>query len=352
MPPPFNDHDPEADDSGLPAWPSGSSSSSPFRQTFPHGLPSIGDTVSPQELQATTDPHGLVSSGNYQEDMTSMLIWSDSDNSLPALPQPPVPSSPHRRASQRSGTSSRPSTALTYQEGRRPLPTGPGQPIAPREFGPPLVGTEPDPQGPSSAGGPHDQSPPDLILPSNGSTRPGSRASHRRTPSSVAAPQTWAPPLPAAMDHHHGLPIRVPGAFFPPGQDTPSFVPVGRTGIASAAQGNTWPIERELFEQLVAAERGHGAHRRGNTKLTYKEILAKYNKWDVRESTLRGIKRKITLPKEHRERVPRWSAEHVSRARQQQQTQPGWISSLLFEDLSTDRSDTDRLTLHQRAPLH
>lgn len=171
----------------------------------------------------------------------------------------------------------------------------------------------------SSTGGVQQQRvPSDFTLPSNNTSSkpPSSRPSkHHRLPSRAPLQGTFPSPLlsPASVPASQSNKAMIP---FPPGQDEPNFVPIGHEGVASAAQGNAWPIERELFENLVVAERGHrytGDENRSHRarKLAYKEILAKYNTWDIKESTLRGIKRKITLPKEHRERVPRWNEEHV-----------------------------------------
>lgn len=134
---------------------------------------------------------------------------------------------------------------------------------------------------------------------------------HKRTPK---------PPKPPARAPKviHSTPRRVlrlragpknntNSTFVAPSANMPGFVPISHRGTASAAQGNCWPIPRELLEQIVAAERAAGEQ-----KLTYKEIKAKYDAWQISESTLRGIKRVFELPREHRERIPTWKAEHVS----------------------------------------
>ncbi|KAF3769524.1 hypothetical protein M406DRAFT_66015 [Cryphonectria parasitica EP155] len=97
-----------------------------------------------------------------------------------------------------------------------------------------------------------------------------------------------------------------------PGRNEPGFVPFGSEGVASAAQGNRWPIDRRLMEQIIAAERGVGVEGEYGRRvgLSYKAIKGKYDEWKSAESTLRGIKRCYQLPKEHRERKPTWGPEH------------------------------------------
>lgn len=328
MPLPFIDHDVSTLDNnfatsfgesdsnfnGLPGWTSGSSSSSPFRQAVNNSV--MDGTVSPREL-LFHDSHAMFHPAPCLEDM-GLFTFSDSDNSLPSLPQPPMPPNSRRRTGQRSGNSTKASQTLNHQHGRHPLPTGSGQSAFRGQFE--ELRTYVLPHGndigqPSfSTGSQEQQSHQELILKSNGPSSSNGykvlRPSRRQT-ASQAPTHAFGGPLVMVPSTSTATATTVPMSFFPPGQNMPGFIPIGRVGIASAAQGNRWPIERKLMEQLVGAERGHGEHK-PKMRLTYKEIMAKYSRWDIKESTLRGIKRKITLPKEHRERKPRWDAEHVS----------------------------------------
>lgn len=107
---------------------------------------------------------------------------------------------------------------------------------------------------------------------------------------------------------------------FPPGRDLPGFVPFGRKRQASSSQGNHWPIEPELRGQIVHAELDNFKHRPEHQRLTYGEILEKYDQWNPIEgvkggvvaSTLRGYNRRYTIPdKEHRVRRPQWNEQHL-----------------------------------------
>lgn len=95
-----------------------------------------------------------------------------------------------------------------------------------------------------------------------------------------------------------------PISSFPPGQNRPGFVPIGRTGMASVAQGNSHPLDLTLKKRIIVAERDAG--------LTYRAIKNKYTRWREAESTYRGLDRTARLPLEHRERVATWSEHHVS----------------------------------------
>lgn len=99
-------------------------------------------------------------------------------------------------------------------------------------------------------------------------------------------------------------PILPSQSLFPPGQNRPGFVPIGRLGVASVAQGNIHPLDLTLKKRIIVAERDAG--------LTYKAIKNKYTRWREAESTYRGLDRTARLPVEHRERVASWSEQHVS----------------------------------------
>lgn len=348
MPVPFIDHqfstlddsfstpcgENEANFRSFPGWNSGSSSSSPFRYIVNRNV--VDDTVSPRQVLF----HGsyLSHPESYTDDM-SVFTFSDSEKSMHSVPEPSMHSTQRRKTGQRSGTISRSSQNHNFQQGRHPLPEGPGQAI-PRSH---LGGFEPygQPFGSVRQQGystrtQQEELHPELTLGSNGSTP---RPSRRQTTSQTQA-ATFDGPLNAVLTSSgEAKPI------FPPGQKMPGFVPIGRIGIAIAAQGNRWPIERNLMEQIVGAERGHGEYRR-KTRLTYKEIMAKYSHWDIKESTLRGIKRKITLPKEHRERKPKWDEEHVSTL-----SQTYHISIILFFVL-TNILHSDQLSSSSCPHLH
>ncbi|KAJ4407501.1 hypothetical protein N0V82_009894 [Gnomoniopsis sp. IMI 355080] len=316
---------------GPPGWTSGSSSSSPFRQvSMHHGA--MEETVSPREL-LSHDSHAaaMLHAAPYTEDL-GMFTFSDSDSALHSLPQPAMPSNDmnanknnRRKTGQRSGTSTRFSQNPAYQHGRRPLPAGPGQSVSRgqseesgtyglssgNDFGQQSYSTQNQQQ----------QSTQEPILRSNGpESATGYKALRpsRRQPTSQLQTHAFGGPLhtaPTTITTSTTTTTTSPMSTFPPGQDMPGFVPIGRVGVASAAQGNHWPIDRKLMEQLVGAERGgHGEHR-PKTRLAYREIQAKYSRWPVKESTLRGIMRKISLPKEHRERKPTWDAEHIKSLR-------------------------------------
>lgn len=299
----------EASFNGLPGWTSGSSSSSPFRQSVHQNV--VDNTVSPREV-VFHGSYAMAHPGSYADDM-GMFTFSDSESSMHSLPQPTLPSTHNHKEGQRYGTPSRSSQSHSFQQGRHPLPEGPGQALPRNQFGGlDTYGHHPEGtvgQQSYSIGARQEAFHREPILRSNGPSsvygnkplRPSRRQQTPQAPTNAFG----GPDNGVLTSSTQASPI------FPPGKDMPGFVPIGRIGIATAAQGNRWPIERQLMERLVGAERGHGEYRR-NTRLTYKEILAKYSRWDLKESTLRGIKRKITLPKEHRERKPRWDAEHVS----------------------------------------
>lgn len=101
-----------------------------------------------------------------------------------------------------------------------------------------------------------------------------------------------------------GIPSQQHTLSFPPGQNRLGFVPIGCLGIASAAQGNTHPLDLALKKRIIVAERDAG--------LTYKAIQSKYTRWREAESTYRGLDRTARLPIEHRERVASWGDKHVS----------------------------------------
>lgn len=298
----------ETNFNSFPGWTSGSSSSSPFRPTVHRNV--VNDTVSPRQVlfQGSYMAHPE----SCTDDM-SMFTFSDSENSMHSVPEPSMPSTHRRKTSQTSGTMSRTSQNRSFQQGRHPLPEGPGQSMARSQLGGLETYVQPLGGGPGqesySTGSQQEDFHRELTLRSNGpiSTYVNKPLRPSRSQStSQAQTTTFGGPLNIVP------PVSVEAKpIFPPGRNMPGFVPIGRIGIANAAQGNRWPIERKLMEQIVGAERGHGEYRR-KTRLTYKEIMAKYSRWDIKESTLRGIKRKITLPKEHRERKPRWDAEHVS----------------------------------------
>lgn len=330
-----------------PSWTPGwgpAYASSPFRQDqeIHHGLPAIG-TISPEQLHPTSQ-YDMMSLSN--EEMGS-FTFSDSDGSFQAghlqHAEDPIASS-HRfmntklkahvvgddavdnSRSNYHDSDDRHHGAFRQQQQhqhhqasiRRPLPSGRSQNSQGSinsSHGRRLENAS-VPRNP----GIHSQQPQPILRSNKSSTNstnmstiaidshhPGIVPSSSSTPFafSALAPVNLAPnPFYAAQ----GV------AIFPPGQDQPGFVPIGEDRVASRAQGNDWPIPRDLMERIIAAERdsagSHGGSKEG--QLTYKQIKAKYSRWRISESTLRGIKRVHDLPKEHRERVPTWNDEHVS----------------------------------------
>lgn len=112
---------------------------------------------------------------------------------------------------------------------------------------------------------------------------------------------------------------------FPPGRHLPGFVPLGTKRRASADQGNYWPIESELRGEIVHAELDNHKRRPELQRLTYREILEKYNEWNPVEgvkggvvaSTLRGYNRRYTIPdKKNRVRRPQWREQHLRALRE------------------------------------
>lgn len=88
---------------------------------------------------------------------------------------------------------------------------------------------------------------------------------------------------------------------FPPGQDSPGFIAFGIAGVASEEQGNVANITKSLRRQIVFAERNC------SPRLTWTQIQAKYDKWTVKQDTLRGIDRTFRLDPEQRRRVVAWT---------------------------------------------
>lgn len=112
---------------------------------------------------------------------------------------------------------------------------------------------------------------------------------------------------PSSPSHKKQVTAPVPSqrtCSFPPGENRLGFVPIGCLGVASAAQGNTHPLDLALKKRIIVAERDAG--------LTYKAIQSKYTRWREAESTYRGLDRTARLPLEHRERVASWGEQHVS----------------------------------------
>lgn len=316
-------------------WESNFQDWSPFRQEIHYGLPMIG-TVSPDQLHPPS--HQAMMSSN---DDVGFYTFSDSDGSLPDChfqQLPAFPVSSVRRSKNtipRQGTydtSSHAAGDFTYgapydgqhglnnhqqreqQQSRHPLPPG--------RFRTAQQGGRVRSSGCRLDGGAAVQESPSvqpilrgnaLLTSSNQSTttmisraprRPDASAGRHHAASTAASPQPG------------GLPVHIatagPSSSFPPGADQPGFVPIGEDRVASRAQGNVWPVARDLMERIVAAERNVDGRRSRDTQLTYKQIKAKYSRWKISESTLRGIKRVYDLPREHRERIPTWNDEHVS----------------------------------------
>lgn len=329
-------------------WASTSSSSgpgsSPFRHAFNYAQRSIG-TVSVQQLHPELSQCLMPPA---TDDDMGVFNFSDSDGSLPGTSfQPIQPSSisyQTRAASQRQGnrmpsqdSSSHyqaqrrqqhaVSTKYQQQQGRqqqhqqqsrRPLPSGPRGSVSSQSANGRPSGSDHHLDKRLSRGTQAFQKPEPLpILRSNGALQSKKHPTDKASiPRHVDAPPTSSRAratigtnqVPAAP----GAASSSSSSSFPPGQDKPGFVPIGRPQVASRAQGNHWPIARDLQVKIIAAERDVDGTRRSGAKLTYKQISAKYSHWRSNESTLRGIKRVHELPREHRERRPTWGDEHVS----------------------------------------
>lgn len=92
--------------------------------------------------------------------------------------------------------------------------------------------------------------------------------------------------------------------FRPPGQDQPGFVPIGKPGFASKAQGNSQTAAQDLRMAIVVAEQDAG--------LSYPALHTKYGRWGIGLSRLRGLSFEARRPKKHRPRNIVWRAQDVS----------------------------------------
>lgn len=87
-------------------------------------------------------------------------------------------------------------------------------------------------------------------------------------------------------------------ATFPPGRTDPGFVPLGQRGIASLQQGNEWPLDIGLRGMIVHAEHDNNKSQPPHQRLSYSQIVDKYDQWDRRlnyRSTLRVDNRKYVI---------------------------------------------------------
>lgn len=104
---------------------------------------------------------------------------------------------------------------------------------------------------------------------------------------------------------------------FPPGQNRTSFVRFGQRGQASVEQGNYWPINLQLRSQLIRAETDAHSLRSTSERLTYRQVLQKYDTWDrdggLSRSTMRYHNRKFTNPV--RDRVAKFKRRHIGALR-------------------------------------
>lgn len=107
-----------------------------------------------------------------------------------------------------------------------------------------------------------------------------------------------------AMDEDEDAGHSNDDSSFPPGQNTPGFVPIGTPGVANAQQGNIAKLDNATKAKIVVAERHAG--------MAYKPIHTKYAKWDISEERLRGLYRNMARAKEDLERVKSWTLESVS----------------------------------------
>ncbi|CAN8098506.1 unnamed protein product [Discula destructiva] len=172
---------------------------------------------------------------------------------------------------------------------------------------------------------------------------------HSSSPEIGPAASQGSPPEPAvpALPYHT--------ASFPPGRAQPGFVPLGHKGTASAAQGNHWPIELQLRGDIVHAELDNYKRRPEEQRLSYREILEKYDQWNVDDSrdgrqkgvvasSLRGYNRRYNVPdRSHLERIPTWTQQHLDalrRAVPQARRHKGMISWTTVRGLV--RKDTGR----------
>lgn len=296
---------------GAPNWISGSSGSgsSPFRQQNSgyQGL-QHPDTVSPEQLHPQL-PHALMSPG--QDDM-GVFSFSDSDGPLsgPHFAQPLIAVPSDRRYRQifpgRRDSSGQclgvddaqqvknevPSRNF-HQQSRHPLPSGPRQV---RHSDVEYAGSHQLQHAEDGPEASHKPRPPTVLRSSASVPRKdhgtNKKGAHPRRPG-------------AAPGSTKGNKALAPRGSVPP--------PAARqSGVATERQGNRWPIDRLVMEKIVATERNLDGKRPRDLKLSYKQIKAKYSRWEVSESTLRGIKRNYDLPKEHRERKPTWDDLHVS----------------------------------------
>lgn len=145
------------------------------------------------------------------------------------------------------------------------------------------------------------------------SSRPQATAGHSSGAQSANLPPPVIPQAATGSQPAPAVPYYTPS--FPPGRNLPGFIDFGVRGVASSAQGNHWPIDLALRDQILVAEvDGHGI--RGNG-ISFEEVLDKYSTWkgNVTASTLRGRKRFHTVAAQHRRRDVTFEDEHVNALR-------------------------------------
>lgn len=93
---------------------------------------------------------------------------------------------------------------------------------------------------------------------------------------------------------NRGLPPGyLPMVVFLPGHGQPDFVPIGQKGVASSAQGNYWPISKDLMWAIVQTEHDYEKTRPLKQRLSYADIKAKYNQWQISDLYLKELKRSM-----------------------------------------------------------
>lgn len=98
---------------------------------------------------------------------------------------------------------------------------------------------------------------------------------------------------------------------FPPGQHRAGFVPFADPREASISQGNYWPINSSLRDQILVAEVDKRELR--GSRLEYDQVLDKYPAWKAgpTASTLRGRARNAVLAAHLRPRKPTFDVADV-----------------------------------------
>lgn len=104
--------------------------------------------------------------------------------------------------------------------------------------------------------------------------------------------------------------------FVPPGRNDAGYVAFGDPSVASQAQGNYAGIDVTLRGQIVDQELDNERNRSEDSRLSYKEIFAKYTQWDVSQTSVRQQNRKYTNPEGASQRDPVFTQAHIDALRQ------------------------------------